>query len=172
MIERINGNKLKRILIVMKKIALKLILVSIVNFSGLIYAQKDLKQTGRLQSFSLDEIPSKYESQIATEGLNISRSKKLYSQEVFFCYIYSNIAFVKIDNKVFALRRASHNPGYSSFTTTFTNSDIKLIIRCSQVKEIPNYPMEGWSEFKGNIELIDKQGNRLELVQGFYAEGV
>lgn len=149
-------------------LALLLILISCSNIN----AQKVKIQATFLQSIKLEDIPNQYASAIATEGIDLSRSKKLYTQDVFICRIYSDIAFIKISNKVFALKSITVNTNKSGYTQIFSNNNFRLIVKCNKVQEIPNAGIEGWNEFEGNIELNNKNGDRLEYIQGYYAVGM
>jgi hypothetical protein len=141
-------------------------------FVSTVIAQQVQKKSSVLQSLKSTEIPHKYDLAMATEGMQIGRSKKLHSQEIFICYNYSGLAFVKINNKVNVLTSASFKENINGYVEVFSNSNFKLIIRCLKVEDASNSGPAGWSYFSGNIELYDKIGNRLELVQGYFGEGM
>lgn len=129
-------------------------------------------QNSVLQNIKFEEIPHKYALQVATEGLDFSRSLSLFKQKKNIGFNYSELLFIKVNNKVSVLKSVSSKRGRTGYTETFYNSNFKLIVKCNYVKSLPNEGIEGWSAFKGNIELYNNNGELLESVLGYYGEGM
>lgn len=128
-------------------------------------------QNSVLQIIKIEELPDKFRILMTTEGLDFSRSRSLFEQKKNIGFNYNDKLLIKVNNKVSVLKSVSFKRGSTGYTETFSNSNFKIIVKCNYVKELP-YGIEGWSAFNGNLELYKNNGELLEIVMGYYGEGV
>lgn len=126
----------------------------------------------QLQSITLEEVENKYPFSTATEGLNISFSKNGFDSNDFIVFNYGGKAFFKVNNQIIALKEASFKNQKVGFNQVFKNNKFKLFINATNVNEVKNAEMEGWVSVQGNIALFDADGNTLQNISTFYAEGL
>jgi hypothetical protein len=130
------------------------------------------RESVQLQSITLEEVENKYPMSTATEGLNISFSKNGFYNNDFIVLNYGGKAYLKINNQVISLKEASFKNQKVGFNEVFKNNKYKLVIDATNVNEIKNAGIEGWVSIQGNITLFDADGNTLQNISTFYAEGL
>jgi len=130
------------------------------------------QESVQLQSITLEEVENKYPMSTATEGLNISTSKNGFYNNDFIVFIYGGKAYLKINNQIISLKEASFKNQKVGFNEVFKNNKYKLVINATNVNEIKNAEIEGWVSIQGNITLFDADGNTLQNISTFYAEGL
>lgn len=130
------------------------------------------QETVQLQSITLEEVENKYPMSTATEGLNISFSKNGFYNNDFIVLNYGGKAFFKVNNQIISLKEASFKNQKVGFNQVFKNNKFKLFINATNVNEVKNAEMEGWVSVQGNITLFDADGNTLQNISTFYAEGL
>jgi hypothetical protein len=124
-----------------------------------------------IQPITDEETDKKFPFATATEGLNISVNKNGYDKNEFIVLNYAGKAYLKINNEIISLKEASFKNQKVGFIEVFKNNKYKLVINATNVNEIRNAPIEGLSNIEGNITLFDAEGNTLQNIPTFYAEG-
>jgi hypothetical protein len=125
----------------------------------------------KFESITSEEVDKKFPFATATEGLDIAENRSAYEQSQYVVLIYAEKAYVKVDGSIKKLGFKFSSENGSLRTDTYENSQYTLVLHFNSIKNKPNAPMDGWSIVEGDVELTDNNGNNLQEIKGFYAEG-